>query len=166
MSMLEYSAQRVAIGLFGHSVTGVADGTFLTITPTSDLANFHEGARGESATSIIASKSADIDLVLFQNSETNAFLVAMLEAFEAGGSWPKGAMVVKDPTAAYLPVLEDVQFKKRVNFGRGQDQENVTWSFRAGRLTYVPQTTASRGILAAALSAATIVSAIEDLINP
>ena len=68
MAIQEYDPRKNSISWLGADITGVADGTYITITPNADLATYTVGAQGDSACSINPDLSATVEITLLQNS--------------------------------------------------------------------------------------------------
>ncbi len=166
MSINTYAAKRVSISYLGESIVGVADGTFISVTPNSDVATYSIGAQGDSACSVSADTSASVEITLLQNSPSNVTFAALLNAFNSGTSdFPEGALVIKDPSAPFIPILKGVKVMSRPTFSRGKDQENQVWRLHAASYEQIPQVNKSANFLSKLLSANTAVDALKDLLD-
>lgn len=80
-----YSPDRVTILVSGIPMTGLADGTFVEISPSVDLSTMQVGADGEVARSISSNKTCSITITLQQTSPSNDALTGLLEIDSLGG---------------------------------------------------------------------------------
>ena len=166
MAIQEYDPRKNSISWLGADITGVADGTYITITPNADLATYTVGAQGDSACSINPDLSATVEITLLQNSPDNLTLTAILNKFHLGTSdFPTGAMVIRDPSAPFIPILEGVRLQARPTYERAQEQVNVVWRFHAAKYTQLEQTSASSEYLSKFLAASTALDALSDLLS-
>ena len=80
-----YSPDRVKLVVGVHSVTGYADGTFVSIEPLGDGITSQAGADGEVARVMSADKRVKITLTLQQTSRSNDVLNALLSIDHLSG---------------------------------------------------------------------------------
>lgn len=71
-----YNPKRYVISFGGHTLTGFADGTFVSVQKAADDFTKVVGADGEVARSASADESATVTLTLLQTSRSNDVLSA------------------------------------------------------------------------------------------
>lgn len=166
MSITNHDPKRVSFAWMGKEIKGFADGTFISITPNADLVTYTIGAQGEVAKTIVPDRTATISFTLMQNSSTNSWLWGLIEAAtEAGGEWPQGNAVIKDPNAPAIPYLSNVCLTKRPTHEWASDQTSVTWELHAEDYREIPQVEGSASFLSQALSAAATYGSFSQLMK-
>lgn len=80
--LASYSPEDVAIVIandnFSHTISGTAEGTFLTITRVVPHATLYTGADSTNARVVRSVKNCDVTLTLMQTSESNDILSQLL----------------------------------------------------------------------------------------
>lgn len=80
-----YDPKQVKIVVGAHTITGVADGTFITIEPTGDGVTSTSGAYGDVARSLNHDPRHTIAITLQQTSRSNAVLSSLRDADHLSG---------------------------------------------------------------------------------
>ncbi|TFL14219.1 DUF3277 domain-containing protein [Pusillimonas caeni] len=80
-----YSADRVKIIVGAHTITGTADGTFVTIEPLGDGVTSEAGAYGDVARSMSLDPRHTINTTLQQTSRSNDVLSSLADADRLSG---------------------------------------------------------------------------------
>lgn len=91
-----YDAKKVVITLGSHTVTGYADGTFVSIEPEGDGTVAQAGADGEVARSLSNNPLHTVALTLQQTSPSNDALSELLRLDRASGGRGVVALQVRD----------------------------------------------------------------------
>lgn len=96
MAVKTYSPDRVKVTVGAHTLTGYADGTFVSVEQLTDGVTSQAGADGEVARAMSADKRCKITLTLQQTSRSNDMLTAMYEADQLSGGDMPVPLTVRD----------------------------------------------------------------------
>jgi hypothetical protein len=80
-----YAADRVKMVVGAHTITGTADGTFVTIEPLGDGVTSESGAYGDVARSMSLDPRHTINITLQQTSRSNDVLSVLADADRLSG---------------------------------------------------------------------------------
>lgn len=131
MALKTYDAGRLDVSFAGIPLTeGLADGTFLTITPNAEGFSIKVGADGEVTRSRSRDRSATATLVLMQTSEANRRLSLLYAADRAATNGQgvgaffvqdRGGETILEASKAFISDDPDVTF--------GPEAETREWTF-------------------------------------
>lgn len=117
-----YASDAVQIIVGGVSMSGLADGTFITVSRDEQAYNKVTGADGSTSRAKTANRSGSITVTLKQTSPSNDVLTGFMIADEAGdqGVVP---VLVKDTSgrtlhyasAAWVQQMPDQEFSKEIS---------------------------------------------------
>jgi hypothetical protein len=105
MAVSTYDPKQVAIIFGGFSLSGFADGSFVTVERNEDAFTLQMGTDGEGTRSKSNNKSGRVTVRLMQSSESNAILSGIAKSDELSNSGVQPLMV-KDNSGASLYVAE------------------------------------------------------------
>jgi hypothetical protein len=121
-----YNSKKITIALGNHSVTGVADGTFVSVEQSGDGVTKIVGAYGEVQRSISPDSTYSITLILLWGSPTNIWLRNQVkkDKNDSNAMFPvlikdlvgniqfsaEEAWVVKDATLSYDVAVQSVEW--------------------------------------------------------
>ncbi len=166
MATKQYIPANVSAAFMGEDLTAFADGTMITVTPLSDLVTYVRGSRGEFAYTRSPDRGATITFTLLQNSPSNTFMYALLQAAdELGGDMPMGAFVIQDRSSPSLPILSNCVITKRPERSWSSDQTSVTWELVAEIYEEVPQTNETASFLSKAASGLAAYNTFKDFLE-
>lgn len=122
MAVYTYSAEEVQIIVGGAKISGLADGTFVTVSRDEQAYNKVTGADGTTSRSRSGNRAGTITLTLQQTSPANDTLMAYLAADEAADSGVV-PVLIKDnsgnslfaSSAAWVQQMPDAGFSKEVS---------------------------------------------------
>lgn len=123
-----YNPKRFIVAFGGVPLTGMADGTFITIEQRADQFALVVGADGEGARSASADQSATITLTLLQTSASNDYLSTMLRIDRLSNA---GAAVfsVQDLNGTTVAVANQAWIMKAANIENGKEVTSREWTF-------------------------------------
>lgn len=95
-----YSPDRITVLVSGVPMTGFTDGTFIEISPSTDLSTMQVGADGEVARSISTNKTCTVTITLSQTSPSNDVLSGLIEidSLTGGTLFPVGVIDLRGRT--------------------------------------------------------------------
>lgn len=139
-ALIPYSADDVIVDYGGFTLHGFQKGTFVKVTPNSDLSKLNMGADGEACLVRFVDKSAKIEITLQQDSAANDWLSVQAAAFGAsgGGILP---LMVKDLTGRSLHTCAHAWVQKMPETEYAEEDTARVWiletesmqSFTGGR---------------------------------
>ena len=141
-SIKNTSLEVSAIGLsINHSITGLADGSVITIAYQNDNATLFVGAQGEVSRGMTQDRSAIVTLVLKHESESNKILsrIYNVDKKSAAGVFTLN-FVDSNPTGNgdYKAIATSCFIKKHpdivVSQGENITETKRTWEIMAGNL--------------------------------
>lgn len=93
-----FNPQQYVIVAVGVPVSGYASGTFLSISPNSDIANVDVGTDGEVHTNLIANNTSTAKLRMAYDNPTYAILRVAAEVFRTTGVFlPSSFVNINNP---------------------------------------------------------------------
>ncbi len=122
MAVRTYAADEVRIIVGGLPISGLADGTFVTIDRDEQAFNKVTGADGSTSRAKTANRSGSITLTLQQTSPSNDYLTGLMVADEQGSNGVV-PMLVKDESgntvaatgAAWVQQAPSQEYSKEVS---------------------------------------------------
>jgi Protein of unknown function (DUF3277) len=154
MSLPVYSSSDVNVAWGGVAIVGLAKGTFITITPNSDLTDEEVGSDGQLSISIMADRTAKVMLQLQQGSPSNQLLAAvLLDQLEGSRTFKRASLTIADPSGSVLCILTGAYIKAfpEIVMGETATGQNRTWTFFCEKVKY---TSAPPGVATAVKNAA------------
>lgn len=121
-----YNPKQIKIALGNHTVTGVAEDSFVAIEPNGDGTTVKVGCYGEVNRAISVNNAWNVRISLLQNSPTNEFLRNSYERDQ------------EDGTGAFPILIRDLMGREKFSgemcwvtrpaaWGRGRDSTNREW---------------------------------------
>lgn len=127
-----YDAKFVIITFNGVPITGFADGTFVSVAPSSDMYTKVVGADGAVARSRSNDDTAEVTITLMQTSLSNDFLSTQMlldRTLNAG----KGALQIKDLQGTSLHFFQNAWIKSKPTIEYAKDMSDRVWVFDTGQ---------------------------------
>lgn len=141
MSLPVYSSADVNVAWGGVALLGLAKGTFITITPNSDLTDEEVGADGYLSISLMADRTAKAVLQLQQGSPSNGLLAAAVNDWLYGsGKFKRASLTIADPSGSVLCILSGAYVKAmpEIVMGDTATGQNRSWTFFCEKIKYTP----------------------------
>jgi len=128
-----YDPKEVSIIIGTRPLTGLADGTFVTVRRNSDSWSLQIGADGEGVRSKTNDRSGQVEIVLQQGSSDNDFLSELANSDEVsnGGVVP---ILIKDNLGSSLFAAESGWIKKPGDSAFAKETGDRTWLFETAQL--------------------------------
>ncbi len=135
MGLKTYDANEVALIMAGSPISGLADGTFVTVAQNEDSFSLVIGSDGEGARSKNNNESAIVTFTLLQTSESNAVLAALhnLDIASANGDGI-GPLLVKDNSGVSLYTAEKAWIRKPPDAEFGREVGSREWVIETHKL--------------------------------
>lgn len=126
MALKTYAPDSVVINFAGATLTGYAEGSFITIERETDAFNKVTGADGLTTRIKSSNRSGSITLSLAQSSDANAILSALQMADELTGDgiFP---LLIKDVSGRSLFSAEQAWIRKSANAEFSSDFTGRQW---------------------------------------
>lgn len=133
MAIKTYDVKKLSIIVGTRPMTGLADGTVVTVRRNEDAFTTQIGADGEGVRSKTNNRSGQIELSLQQGSDDNAFLseIAIADELANGGVVP---ILVKDNLGNSLYAAESAWIKKVPDSEFARETGTRTWVFETAQL--------------------------------
>jgi len=129
-----YDPKSVSIIVGGNIMTGLADGTFLTVERDEDAFALNIGSDGEGVRSKSNNFSGTFTLTIQQGSPSNDVLSAFAQADELSGSGVV-SVLVKDNNGNSLHVAETAWVQKAADAEYARESGDREWVIRTDKLT-------------------------------
>ena len=133
MSVKTYSAKDVTIIFNGATITGYADGTFMTAARDNPAFTIGSGADGEGWRAKSSDKTGTITLTLLQTSLSNDVLSAFAILDEASGNGV-GPFLAKDGSGRTLISAQTAWIEKQADSEFARDQSDREWVLKTDSL--------------------------------
>jgi len=131
-----YSPDRVKLVVGVHSVTGYADGTFVSIEPLGDGITSQAGADGEVACVMSADKRVKITLTLQQTSRSNDVLNTLLSIDHLSGGDKPFPLMLTDLRGTTLVATDAAWIVNRPTVEFGKELGNREWVIETARAAF------------------------------
>ena len=131
-----YSPDRVKLVVGVHSVTGYADGTFVSIDPLGDGITSQAGADGEVARVMSADKRVKITLTLQQTSRSNDVLNTLLSIDHLSGGDKPFPLMLTDLRGTTLVATDAAWIVNRPTVEFGKELGNREWVIETARAAF------------------------------
>jgi hypothetical protein len=132
--MNTYDAKKVIIVFRGRQLTGFPDGTFVTVSPSSDTFTKKVGADGEVARSRTNDDTSEVTITHMQTSASNAYLNTIKEEDRLFGT-AIGPLSITDLSGTALHFWPEAWIKKSPGGEFGQEVGERAWVFDTGQPT-------------------------------
>lgn len=131
--MKTYDPSQVSIVIGGHTLSGFADGTFVTVVRDEDSWSLAIGTDGEGARAKSNNKSGTITVTLLQTSDSNRILsdFALADELSNSGVFP---LLVKDASGNSLYTAETAWVQKPADSEFAREVGNREWTIRTDNL--------------------------------
>jgi Protein of unknown function (DUF3277) len=156
-----YAPQEVRVSWGGVSITGFADGEFITITPNSDLTDEVVGAQGDLALTKIANWTGTVTITLLQNAEFNLYFSNIYAAQQRAADVVRENLTIVDPSGSTLYECRDTHLKTAAPVTLSDGQNGKVWTLFVGNMIPV----SSNSEITQALGIASQVNAAAELLG-
>jgi len=144
--MRQYSAASVDFTFIGQNLTdGIAEGTFLTISPAGPDWAFKRTGHKKLVRSKLTDRSRTIALTLDMASREHRLLLAMRNTDEVSGG-VVGLAIIRDGSSGDVFTCENTCIEGPPEREYGQESSNVTWNFVSEYVTEVPGDTSTNAV--------------------
>jgi hypothetical protein len=124
-----YDAKKVIITLGSHTVTGYAEGTFVSIEPEGDGTVAQAGADGEVARSLSNNPLHTINITLQQTSPSNDAFSELLRRDRASGGRGVVPLQVRDLRGSTLFAASQAWVTNWPTIENGSELNDREWAF-------------------------------------
>ena len=135
MSTHSYDPSQVVISIGGQTVSGFADGTFITVSRNNPTWSLTSGASGETCRAKSNDWSGTIELTLMQSSSMNNFLSAKMLLDELSNNG-KFAFNLLDADGTTLVSALECWVQQAPSVEYGKELSDRTWTLETGDLVY------------------------------
>lgn len=122
-----YDASQVSIIVGTRALTGLAEGTFVTVRRAEDAFTKQVGADGEVTRSKTNNRSGEIEITLQQGSADNDYLSALALQDENLGTGVVPVNII-DRSGTTVASAKDSWIRKIAEAGFGRDAGERTWT--------------------------------------
>jgi len=126
-----YNSKYVMVALGNHSVSGLADDSFLTIESLGNGILSKSGCDGEVSRAVDPNSQYSVKVTLLQTSDSNKWLQKMhnLDKDTGDGTFP---VMVKDIKGGMLFQADEAWVVKETPRQFGKDTNNREWEIQTG----------------------------------
>lgn len=126
-----YNSKLVMVALGNHSVSGLADDSFLTIEPLGSGILSKSGCDGEVARAVDPNDQYSIKLTVLQTSDSSKWLQKQhnLDKDTGDGTFP---VMIKDIKGGLLFQADSAWVVKETSRQYGKDTNNREWEIQTG----------------------------------
>lgn len=128
-----YNSDKVIVTIGGIPMTGLADGTFVEISPLSDSVSSQAGADGEVARAISTDRRHNVSITLQQTSLSNLALSGMFELDQASSGGSMAPVLVQDLSGTTVFAAAQAWIKRPPNIVFSKEIEGRQWQLETGR---------------------------------
>jgi hypothetical protein len=131
-----YNAGQVSMVFAGIPISGLADGTFVTIAPNTDSFALTIGADGEGVRAKTNNRSGRVTFTILQSSEANDLLSALhnLDAAPGTNGDGIGPLIVKDNSGRTLVTAEKAWIVKTPDAEFAREASTREWIIESDAL--------------------------------
>lgn len=128
-----YDPKEVAVIINGQTLSGFADGTFVTVERDEDSWSLSIGTDGEGARAKSNNKSGTITVTLQQTSDSNKILsdLALADELTSTGTFP---VLIKDASGYSIHSAEIAWIQKPATAEYAREAGNREWVIRTHEL--------------------------------
>lgn len=139
MSTREYNPKLVNATLGGRLlIKGFADGTFLEMQRAVPRTEIMVGAKGDVGITKSANYTGTVTFTLLQNSPTNQYLSAIVNAEDAADELFRADIVVDDKSGSVLAIAKMCHIQEPAPIILGDGQNAKVWTFFSEEIHYLP----------------------------
>ncbi len=131
--MKTYDPDLISVVVGGYTLSGFADGTFVTVERDEDTWILSIGADGEGARAKSNNRSGTITITLMQSSDSNKILSDLATADELSNSGVF-ALLIKDSSGASLYSAETAWIQKPAASEFARELGTREWTIRTDNL--------------------------------
>ena len=126
-----YNSKYVMVALGNHSVSGLADDSFLTIEPLGSGILSKSGCDGEVSRAVDPNSQYSVKVTLLQTSDSSKWLQKMhnRDKDTGDGTFP---IMVKDIKGGMLFQADEAWVVKETSRQYGKDTNNREWEIQTG----------------------------------
>lgn len=126
-----YNSKLVMVALGNHSVSGLADDSFLTVEPVGSGILSKSGCDGEVSRAVDPNSQYSVKLTVLQTSDSNKWLQKQhnLDLETGEGMFP---IMIKDIKGGMLFQAEAAWIVKQTSRQYGKDTNNREWEIQTG----------------------------------
>lgn len=128
-----YNSDKVIVTIGGIPISGMADGTFIEISPMADAVTSQSGADGEIARAISTDRRHSVTLTLQQTSISNLALSTLFELDQASQGGAMAPILVQDLSGTTVFGVAQAWIKRPPNIVFSKEVESRQWQFETGR---------------------------------
>ena len=128
-----YDPKQVKISFFGIPISGFAEGTFITATPSGDRFSKAVGADGEVGRAKSNNNTHEVTLTLLQVSPSNDVLNGFLQADKLTNAG-KGPLQIVDLSGTTVMMWKDAWIKTPPDVELGNEIGERAWVFDTGQI--------------------------------
>lgn len=126
-----YDPKKVVITIGSHTVTGYAEGTFISVEPEGDGTTAQAGADGEVARALSNNPLSTVTLTLQQTSPSNDFLSELFRRDRASGGGGVLPLQVRDLRGTSLLAASQAWVTNWPTYERGAELNDSEWALMA-----------------------------------
>jgi len=137
MSLREYNPNLVNVTLGGKlTIKGFADGTFCEMQRSTPRTTTVVGAKGDVGITKVADHTGTVVLTLLQNSPTNQYLSAIVNAEDTRDELYRADMVIEDKSGSVLAIAHFCHIQEPAPIILGDGQNAKVWTFFSENVKY------------------------------
>lgn len=134
--LTNYDSAKVSVIFNGLPLSGVADGTFVTVEQNEDTFAVTVGSGGDAVRTANNNSSGRVTLTLLQSSESNDALSAVHNADKLSGDGV-GALMVKDNSGRTIVTAAKAWIVKPANSEFAREASNREWIFESDNIVHI-----------------------------
>lgn len=135
MAIQTYNPRQIMIQINGYAVSGLADGTFVSVERTEDAYTLYSGADGRAARVKSNNYSGLLTLTLMQTSDANDELsrYALADQATDAGTF---TMMIKDNEGRTLIYSAEAWVQRMPTVEFSKELSNREWTIALSQITY------------------------------
>jgi hypothetical protein len=137
-TLTTYDPKLVTVIFGGVPISGFADGTFVSIEPTSDRYSRVVGADGEVSRSKSVDNSHTVTITLMQSSASNQYLSLLLQIDEITNKSVLPLEVI-DSSGTTMYHWPQAYIAKSPSWGYGKENTDRAWELQTGQASIANQ---------------------------
>jgi len=132
----DYDPKKISVMVGSHTVEGLADGTFVTVSRNNQTWTVSSGAGGEHARSKSNDKSGTMELTLMATSATNDVLTGHMLADEKIGSSGKFTFNILDAHGKTAVGTLEAWVQQPPSVEYGKELGDRVWTLESGEIEF------------------------------
>lgn len=133
MATKTYNAKKVLVSFAGKILTGMMDGSFVTVSRNNDSFMLMVGSDGEAARAANADRSGTVTVTLMQTSPSNDDLSTLMATDELTNAGT-GALFIKDASGRTLVSAVEAWIRKPADAEFAREIGGREWTFETGNI--------------------------------